>query len=1050
MPDTATVNPEAELEKYGAPRGSVLTFSDTPHPELIDYLDFTDTSRRKELRPDGVVESQGKPLLYYVNASRLAACANEEQETELLRRRTLASRGQRAYLAVVRHGQLDVVPVSLDERTPEWKVYRPGTGEAITFFSRLALGEYDGKGEPKHADLAFEAMFRLLKQAGEQLAGRHGLDRGNVLSLIGRALFFRFLVDRQVVEEGRDRPHIAPKAANLYECFDSAENAAATCAWLDGTFNGDFLPLSRGGSKASFREIGNRTRGEAFRHLQAIMLGWSAVGGGTYQPPFSLDWSDFDFAHVPVGLLSQVYEAFCWEWEPHTARTTSVYYTPRNIAATLVEEVFENLTRANEARVLDPACGGGVFLVLAFRRLYRALWQTTGQRPDTKAIRRILEGQLTGFDISESAIRLTALSLYLTAVELDPDPIPPEKLRFKPLRDKVLFNLRRKGVDPDHGPVAGSLGDRVPQRFHEHFDVVLSNPPWTPLSKTVKNKENKEENKKEEKRIAALALEFTEVSRAVISGKGETELAAAYQNPDKDPDLPILLKSTEWCKPDGRIAMALPSRILLKQQDVPKQAREALLQLIEVTGIINGSNLADTRVWPAAPGKESKASRKRPKKMGQPFMLLFARNRRPKPGHTVQFISPQCDVALNSKGELWIDSKSAQPVEVDASFQESWLWKALSVGTSLDIALIRKMNAAQARALQTYWEEDLHLLSDNGYQIRPDQPQDDASHLHKLPNLDSTKLFSFAVDTSKLSLFTRPTARWPRTRDLYRAPLALVKVSPGKHRQDGRALLSLGDVAFNESYYGYSAAGHPEGELLARYVHLFVHSSMWAHYALVVSPEFGAERRKLQKRDLDNCPIVPLSSLSPEQKRTLMRLSRQLVETTAHNATLFSEIDRFFGALYGLDQLDLEVIHDTLEVSLPYADFRKRACQRPNAKEQSTFRERLEGLLAPFFKVVGQEPVVELRQLPDTHRREKTPFGVLAIGKRGQKLPETGDFFLENVVPLATQTGQTLIVQESQGGLLVAIRNQYRYWTPTRARLLAADILRNRMAPFEG
>ena len=49
--------------------------------------------------------------------------------------------------------------------------------------------------------------------------------------------------------------------------------------------------------------------------------------------------------------------------------------------------------------------------------------------------------------VSISAIlrlKLTALSLYLTAIELDPKPIPPEKLRFNALNNLVLFNHRRE------------------------------------------------------------------------------------------------------------------------------------------------------------------------------------------------------------------------------------------------------------------------------------------------------------------------------------------------------------------------------------------------------------------------------------------------------------------------------------------------------------------------------------------------------------------------------------------------------------------------------
>ena len=56
--------------------------------------------------------------------------------------------------------------------------------------------------------------------------------------------------------------------------------------------------------------------------------------------------------------------------------------------------------------ILDPSCGAGIFLVLAFRKLVAARWEHEGRRPDTKTIQSILYSQLCGFDVSESALRL--------------------------------------------------------------------------------------------------------------------------------------------------------------------------------------------------------------------------------------------------------------------------------------------------------------------------------------------------------------------------------------------------------------------------------------------------------------------------------------------------------------------------------------------------------------------------------------------------------------------------------------------------------------------
>jgi len=1011
MQYSGTLDLKTELPKYGLTESNIHLFND-PKPELLDYLDLIKPrgqDKQNGLLPDGVAESQGRPLLFFVNESQLLL-SPEEKEAEFGQlRRILACRGDRAYLARVRPGELSVIPVSLSDITPEWKLYHASSGEAITFFSRLAQGRYEGKGEPDKADFVFKEMFGLLREGADRLAKLIGPT--NVLSLLGRALFFRFLRDRNIVTE-RDTKRIAPQASSLLACFDNAENAHATSQWLDRTFNGDFLPLEDGGSRAFFDKIAKNSSDSVFFNLKAIVRGLKPIGTEAYQ--MKLNWGDFDFAHVPVGLLSQVYEAFCWKWEHRSAKETSVYYTPRRIAQILVDEAFDGLPKPHEARVLDPACGAGVFLVLAFRRLYRERWKAT-ERPDTKAIREILDNQLAGFDISSSALKLTALALYLTAIELDPKPIPPEKLRFSELNGNVLFNHRRQDGDPADGPAIGSLGEHVGSRFDGQFDLVLSNPPWTSLSKEHH----------------LLAAEYTSVSQAIIRRKGEAVMAHDYQNPDFAPDLPILWKSTEWCKPGGRIAIALPARILFKQEDIPSRARETMFRLIEVTGIINGSNLSDTEVWP---------------EMSQPFLLFFARNNRPKDSHVIHFITPQYDKVLNRKGEVRIDSKSAQSVEIAATFDEPWLWKALTIGTPLDTEVVRRVKSVEGRRVSDYWETDLGLTSCTGYMIKPKQPQRDASFLRDLPNFTASYSGRFSVDRGKLEPFTLSTVCWPRKREYYRAPLVLVKQSPGFHRENCWAFLSFDDVAFSQDFYGYSSADHPDRELLAQYLILFCHSLIWIYYILMTAPVFGAERRVVYKTDLDDCPLVPLESLNGEQRHVVTVLSQRLLRC---DMSVMPEIDAFFGSLYGLDDFDLEVIRDTLDVCLPYGESRVRACGAPTVAEIETFRQRLESVLRPFFKVLGKDPQVIVWKPGDMFLQKEAPFGIVLVGERGRATAEPDALFRDVILRLADDTGTTRILQHLEGGLLVGILRQYRYWTPSRARLLGAEIVRQHMGVFE-
>jgi hypothetical protein len=257
----------------------------------------------------------------------------------------------------------------------------------------------------------------------------------------------------------------------------------------------------------------------------------------------------------------------------------------------------------------------------------------------------------------------------------------------------------------------------------------------------------------------------------------------------------------------------------------------------------------------------------------------------------------------------------------------------------------------------------------------------------------------------------------------------------------------LRDVAFSQDYYGYSGARHPEGNELARYLLLFCHSLVWFYYVLLTAPVFGAERRIVYKTDLDACPIIPIERLSRQQRDAIQLLADRLLRG---DRRVFGEIDSFFGTLYGLHRLDLEVIRDTLEVCLPYDRSRERACRPPTGKEQERFRGQLQRLLKPFFEVVGEEPEVAPWTPTRVGARALMPFGVLVISKSGPPHAEPDEIVLNGVLPLANETGASQIIQQIEGGVLVAILNQYRYWTPSRARLCAAGILRSHMGAFGG
>ncbi|NKX17316.1 N-6 DNA methylase [Ochrobactrum pseudogrignonense] len=77
-----------------------------------------------------------------------------------------------------------------------------------------------------------------------------------------------------------------------------------------------------------------------------------------------------------------------------------VHYTPINLVDLVLDPVFEGLEPG--ARVLDPACGSGVFLVESLRRL---VWLRARHSPLTRTlIRQTLLQQVRGVDISPAAL----------------------------------------------------------------------------------------------------------------------------------------------------------------------------------------------------------------------------------------------------------------------------------------------------------------------------------------------------------------------------------------------------------------------------------------------------------------------------------------------------------------------------------------------------------------------------------------------------------------------------------------------------------------------
>ncbi len=995
----------------------VVQLDGEPTPRHLDYLDLLKTPKNGGLKVDAVAEFQARPLLYIVSENQFRNLDNNKIfNLQCL----LANRGENAYLGIVSPGELNVYPINLD-RSVLAKGYKEtikqASPEAPLFFQSVANGVFTIDGQPKDSDYVFTTIFNLMSRSSEYLikADIRPLD---VLSFLGRALFFRFLWDRKILQLS-DLKSICPQANSRSDCFRNVPNSVATCHWLDETFNGDLLPLS-GSYTEVFRHANRQTNGKIFTHLQAILEGWQHAGNEAFQ--VEINWGDLDFAHIPIGVLSQVYENFSRIWDSQQ-KQISAYYTPKNIARYLVDDAFEGITNKKDAQILDPSCGAGIFLILAFRKLVAARWEHDGTRPNTSVIQSILYDQLCGFDVSVSALRLAALSLYITAIELNGTTRPPKSLKFPaPLQDRVLYNHRRPEEQQAQGFVLGSLRPDLSKEFNGRFDMVIGNPPWSRLRGDKDNAEAKKEN-------AAINAEFTKLTRQIMTDRGLSDIAKKYHNPDNNPDLPFLWRSTQWAKPGGIIAMALPGRIFLKQTPAGIRAFNAILSGFEITGILNGSNLSDSEVWPG---------------MNQPFMLFFARNRVPAANHHFHFVTPHFEKHLNDKGRIRIDYQSAQPIAASAIIEDTWLLKTLAVGTSLDVEVVRKLNELRWPTVKTYWESH-GLCSGLGYNLSPELKQDNAIFMCELPDFVVPMNDAFSVDVPSLKAFKHETAHRPRCIELYTPPLLIIPQSPGASFTSPKSYLLHEATVFNQSYYGFSAHGRPDASSISL-LHLITHSELFRYHVLMTSSRMGAERRTFLKENLENFPFPQIDLLSSSQRKQAMDLSSEL-ETSSTKP--WKAINNFIFNLYGLDEYDRQVVKDTLEIAPPYKEARDRASSTPAKNDRNLFYAELQRLLAPSFTLT--EETISVDEIEIIDRNLDAPWYFFTVSSPSTSINPTQDEqkkLISQITKEANKTGCSRVIVHGKSRLLIGVIGQYRYWTLSRARLCALEILRHHLNVF--
>lgn len=191
-------------------------------------------------------------------------------------------------------------------------------------------------------------------------------------------------------------------------------------------------------------------------------------------------WQLYSFKDLPVELISHIYQLFVTD-------SDSSVYTPPFLVRLMLEEAlsWERLDRLQERDeiILDPACGSGVFLVEAYKRLVLH-WRSRNEwkRPRIPDLKRLLK-KVHGIDLEQGAIELAAFSLCLALCDaLEPEEIRASIKLFPPLAGKTLhrscfFEAKERsllkepiGVIVGNPPFTSSLGTPGAERSYQTYE----------------------------------------------------------------------------------------------------------------------------------------------------------------------------------------------------------------------------------------------------------------------------------------------------------------------------------------------------------------------------------------------------------------------------------------------------------------------------------------------------------------------------------------------------------------------------------------------------
>jgi len=824
------------------------------------------------------------------------------------------------------------------------------------------------------------ALLTDLEEA-ERLLVNAKLEPKVAHALLGRSIFVEYLHDRGILDSNFFRERF--RVENFVELLLLSSEFAKTATyegvfkWVRDIFNGDLFPLEY---EDNYGHIMHEQDLVDMTHLVEVGNLLAGVEMKTGQGRL---WP-YKFDVIPIELISSIYEMFIHSSDSRIAKERNTYYTPINLVDLVLSEVFKQLPV--DANVLDLSCGSGVFLVESLRRLV-ACRVASGEKWSRELVRDTLYKQIYGVDISKEAVQIAAFSLYLTALELDPDLQSLEKIQFQNLLEKNLF-------DADSFDESASFNNKQPFTS-KNFQAIVGNPPW-----------------RRRKSANSLAEEYCK--------------KRAYPVTRRSLDQAFLWRISDFANEKTLIGLILHSRLLFSHMSESLEARTKLLTHFNPRVIVNLSALRLEGLFP---------------KSDAPATVLIAEGCHSQVNSCFYLVSIEHSESFKRHGIIEIGPENIKKISIQHVISDTDVLKIASWGNARDMALIARLRATfpplrnlvkEPKSIKLRNEE---WLGGQGFQ-RAGGSQE-APELIGKKWLPSGEMQPYLIETGGLEEIP-PNMSFHRSRDprIYEAPL--VVTTRGLGVNGFFSAFCPTDVVYTEEYYGISIPR--QQEYPAHYLNGVLNSSLTTYFLFLTASVWGVERDKVEPNDLLRLPLPMPSKDNQHIISLIVRLEEQLRVSQDQDirAEIKEQLDKAVFDLYDLSEVERILVQDILNFTI---DLRmkgeiSKALDRPKNEELKSYSLQLINTIQPFFRtlneVVMEADIFEMKTAP----LQVIRFGVVAIPGRIPSIQVVTEQALDNVLgkiatQLPTRIADTVYTRRN---LRIYVDNDYYIVKPSQRR----------------